>query len=94
MLALSETLGHPWPVLLALSETLSEAEAREERIFLALRTAQGIAEGLVDPAQAAPLLADGRLVRTGSGRLRIPEDHWFVSDDIICRLIPASACTA
>ena len=69
------------------SETLSEAEAREERIFLGLRTAQGIAEGLVDPAQAAPLLADGRLVRTGSGRLRIPEDHWFVSDDIIADLI-------
>ena len=69
------------------SETLSEAEAREERIFLGLRTAQGIAEGLVAPAQAAPLLADGRLVRTGSGRLRIPEDHWFVSDDIIADLI-------
>jgi oxygen-independent coproporphyrinogen-3 oxidase len=69
------------------SETLSDAEAREERIFLGLRTAQGIAEGLVDPAQAAPLLADGRLVRTGSGRLRIPEEHWFVSDDIIADLI-------
>jgi len=68
------------------SEHLTEAEAREERIFLGLRTAQGIAEGLVAPDQAAPLLADGRLVRTG-GRLRIPEDHWFVSDDILADLI-------
>ena len=69
------------------SETLSDEEAREEKIFLGLRTARGIPEGLLDAAQAAQMLADGRLARTAEGRLRIPEDHWFVSDDIIADLI-------
>ena len=68
------------------SETLSEEEIREETIFLGLRTARGIPEGLCDPEKAAAALADGRLVRTGD-RLRIPEDRWFVSDDILTDLI-------
>ena len=33
------------------------------------------------------MLADGRLARVPDSRLRIPEDHWFVSDDIIADLI-------
>ena len=69
------------------SEQLTEAEAREEEVMLGLRTARGIPEGLPDPAAAAEMLSDGRLVRTGEGRLRIPEDHWFVSDDIIAGLV-------
>ena len=69
------------------SEQLTEAEAREEEVMLGLRTARGIPEGLPDPAAAAEMLSDGRLVRTGEGRLRIPEDHWFVSDDIIADLL-------
>ena len=68
-------------------ETLSEEEAREEEIMLGLRTARGIPEGVCDPAKAAAALADGRLVRTDAGRLRIPEDRWFVSDDIIAGLV-------
>ena len=68
------------------SELLSAAEAREEEIFLGLRTARGIPEGLCDPEMAAAALADGRLERTGD-RLRIPEDRWFVSDDILTDLI-------
>lgn len=68
------------------SETLTPEEIREEAIFLGLRTARGIPETLPDPARAARLLADGRLVRN-DGRLRIPEAHWFVSDDIITDLI-------
>lgn len=69
------------------SEQLTEAEAREEEVMLGLRTARGIPEGLPDPAAAAEMLSDGRLVRTGEERLRIPEDHWFVSDDIIAGLV-------
>ena len=69
------------------SEELSATEAREEEIMLGLRTARGIPEGLLDPARSAAMLADGRLVRLPAGRLRIPEDHWFVSDDIIADLI-------
>ncbi|MBQ6243834.1 MAG: coproporphyrinogen III oxidase family protein [Bacteroidales bacterium] len=77
--------GGSWP-LRGGYETLSAAEAREEEIFLGLRTARGIPEGLCDPEKAAAALADGRLVRTGD-RLRIPEDRWFVSDDILTDLI-------
>lgn len=55
--------------------------------MLGLRTARGIPEGLPDPDRAAAALADGRLVRLPDGRLRIPEDRWFVSDDIIADLI-------
>ncbi|MBQ9660795.1 MAG: coproporphyrinogen III oxidase family protein [Bacteroidales bacterium] len=69
------------------SETLSAAEAREEDILLGLRTARGIPEAWLVPARTAPLLSDGRLVRIPDGRVRIPEDHWFVSDDIIADLI-------
>ena len=73
--------GHP-----AGSETLSEEEEREEEIMLGLRTARGVADGRIDAAKAAAALADGRLERAG-GRLRIPEDRWFVSDDIIADLV-------
>ena len=77
--------GGSWPLREGY-ETLSAAEAREEEIFLGLRTARGIPEGLCDPEMAAAALADGRLERTGD-RLRIPEDRWFVSDDILTDLI-------
>ena len=66
---------------------MSAEEAREEEVFLGLRTARGIPEGLCDPEKAAAALADGRLERTPEGRLRIPEDRWFVSDDILADLI-------
>ena len=69
------------------SEQLTEAEAREEEVMLGLRTARGVAEGLLDAAKATAMLADGRLARLPDGRLRIPEDHWFVSDDIIADLL-------
>ena len=68
-------------------EMLSEAEAREEQIFLGLRTARGIPETWLETDAAAEALADGRLVRLPEGRVRIPEDRWFVSDDIIASLI-------
>ena len=67
-------------------EHLSAEEEREEEIMLGLRTARGVADGRIDAAKAAAALADGRLERAG-GRLRIPEDRWFVSDDIIADLV-------
>ena len=68
-------------------EVLSEREALEEVIMLGLRTARGVPEGLLDAARVAAMLADGRLARLPGGRVRIPEDHWFVSDDIVADLI-------
>ena len=67
-------------------EYLSAEEAREEEIMLGLRTARGVADGRIDAAKAAAALSDGRLERAGD-RLRIPEDRWFVSDDIIADLV-------
>ncbi len=68
-------------------ETLTKDEAREEEIFLGLRTARGVPEDLLPKEKAAGMLSDGRLVRIADGRLRIPEDRWFISDDIISDLI-------
>ncbi|MBR5724817.1 MAG: coproporphyrinogen III oxidase family protein [Bacteroidales bacterium] len=81
-----DVAGGSWP-LRGDREELSEEEAKEEEIMLGLRTARGIPEGLVAPERAEVMLADGRLARLDGGRLRIPEDHWFVSDDIIADLI-------
>ena len=69
------------------SERLSDEESVEEQIMLGLRTARGVAEGLLDAASAAAMLSDGRLERLPGGRVRIPENHWFVSDDIIADLL-------
>ena len=69
------------------SETLSAAEVREEKIMLGLRTARGIPQDWLEAEAATEALAEGRLVQTGDGRLRIPEDRWFVSDGLIADLI-------
>ena len=66
---------------------MSAEEAREEEIMLGLRTAKGIPAELLDAAKAAEMLADGRLAQLPDGHLRIPEDYWFVSDDIIADLL-------
>ena len=68
-------------------EELSEQEAWEETVMLGLRTARGVAEGLLDAGKAAAMLADDRLERLPGGRVRSPENHWFVSDDIIADLL-------
>jgi len=78
--------GGSWP-LRGGKEVLSETEAKEEEVMLGLRTARGVAEGLLDAAKAAAMLADGRLARLPDGHIRIPEAYWFVSDDIIADLL-------
>ena len=68
-------------------ESLTVEEKHEEEVMLGLRTARGVAEGLLEAGKAAAMLADGRLERLPDGRVRIPENHWFVSDDIIADLL-------
>lgn len=68
-------------------ELLSKQEAREEEVMLGLRTAKGVAEGLLEADKAATLLADGRLERLPGGHVRIPENQWFISDSIIADLL-------
>lgn len=71
-------------------ETLSDDDIRIETIMLGLRTATGLPEEilqcLVDPATLARLVTLGQLVHKGKN-LRIPENHFFVADEIIRELI-------
>lgn len=84
------------------SEILSRQQYREEEIMLSLRTDKGISGAFFaeDPCaakNAEKLLRAGALESVGRDsmggfalhelQVRIPEDHMFVSDDIISELI-------
>ena len=71
-------------------ESLSVEDEKVETLMLALRTAKG-ADGEFLRANCLPgnielMLKEGALVQEGR-RYRIPEDHFFVSDQIIRQLI-------
>ena len=71
------------------SESLSVEDEKVETLMLALRTARGVdGEFLFANCKGEDiqrLLQEGALVKTGR-RYRIPEDHFFVSDEIIREL--------
>ena len=70
------------------SEVLTEEQIREERIMLGLRTAEGVPAELLSRCSPEPSDCTGRLEPSAvPGNLRIPEDRWFVADDIIAELI-------
>lgn len=73
------------------SETLSDRDVAVEKLMLALRTAAGMPEeellACADPEAVSALLDEGALIKIRDGRLRIAENHFFVSDDIITSLI-------
>ena len=68
-------------------ETLTEEEVTLETLMLGLRTADGLEEDWLrahcDPAVLQTLKGEGALVPSQEGRLRISEDRFFVSDDLI-----------
>ena len=71
-------------------EALSVEDEKVETLMLALRTARGV-DGEFLLANCLPdnvnrLLEEGALIKVGR-RYRIPEDHFFVSDQIIRELI-------
>ena len=72
------------------SEILSENDSKLERIMLSLRTSDGedaaFLHGNCSQEALGRLLSEGALSEE-NGRIRIPEDHFFVSDDIIKELI-------
>jgi len=66
------------------SEELTEGELAEEKVMLGLRTSEGVDEAMLAHDEILEnLMASGALVEAPGGRLRIPEDHFFVSDSII-----------
>jgi len=68
------------------SEVIGPENARLEKLMLGLRTSDGLPEeeirNICDPSAVEECLAAGRLVRVLS-HIRIPEDHFFVSESII-----------
>ena len=77
-------------------ELLTEAQIREEQIMLGLRTAGGIPASLCHPADLScppeRSVAESKDLLIPSalpGHLSIPEEHWFVADDIIAGLFPS-----
>ncbi len=68
-------------------ESLDDEEIRIEKIMLSLRTENGIEPAYIPEKQLKTFLADGALVTTEDGKVRIPEDRFFVSDEIIRELI-------
>lgn len=68
-------------------ETLTGTQVKEERIMLGLRTCDGAAaESLPDNVAVKRMIDEGVLAPSGPGRMRIPEERWFVSDDIISEI--------
>lgn len=67
-------------------EQLSPEDEKVERIMLGLRTEDGIAPDLLSLNMLEEMIADGSLV-WAADNVRIPEDHFFVSDEIIRKLI-------
>ena len=71
-------------------EILSPEDIRIERIMLPLRTDLGMSEeelrSLAGHESVDRLIFEGALVRSPGG-IRIPEDHFFTSDEIIRELI-------
>ena len=71
-------------------EILSEEDTLVETVMLSLRRDSGIdaetLHGICNEKAIGKLVAEGALLRQGE-RYRIPEDHFFVSDEIIRELI-------
>ena len=72
------------------ADSLSVEDEKVETLMLALRTARGADEEFLQanciPGSIEQLLQEGCLVKVGR-RYRIPEDHFFVSDEIIRSLV-------
>ena len=73
------------------SETLDQEQKKIEKIMLGLRTASGVEEEFLRDsctgAVLAEALANGNLEALGNGMVRIPEDRFFISDNIISSII-------
>ena len=71
-------------------ESLSVEDEKVETLMLALRTSRGIDEEFLfancRQSVIDSLIGEGALVKVGR-RYRIPEDHFFVSDEIIRELV-------
>lgn len=72
---------------IAEKEILTEENMLMETVMLGLRTDTGVDPACLPHAPMSMLLYEGALEWTREGNLRIPEDHFFVSDEIIRELV-------
>lgn len=68
-------------------EILTESNMLMEKIMLGLRADTGVELSCLPKRQAEILLEKGALEMTPDGKARIPEDRFFVSDEIIRELV-------
>ena len=73
------------------SETLDQEQLIMERVMLGLRTAAGVPEpyhrSTCDESLIDVSLENGNLIRLADGNIRIPENRFFVSDNIIAGIV-------
>ena len=73
------------------SEELDKEQLTMEKVMLGLRTAIGVPEPYLrstcDEALIDESLGNGNLVRLADGNIRIPENRFFISDNIISSII-------
>ena len=73
------------------SETLDQEQLVLERVMLGLRTAAGVPEPYLrstcDESLIDESLENGNLIRLDDGNIRIPENRFFVSDNIIAGIV-------
>lgn len=67
-------------------EVLTGEQLHTEKIMLGLRTDRGVPFHVLDPSKVGRMVADGKLQMEGL-MLRIPEEYFFISDNIIEELI-------
>lgn len=68
-------------------ETLTPEQVKEEKVMLGLRTGEGIEPSLVSLTNPVSAHLEKTNPADPDGRLRIPENKWFISDSIIADLI-------
>ena len=68
------------------SEQLSPEDERVEKIMLGLRTEKGVEKSICDARAVKDLVGQGALIENGE-RIRIPESHFFTSEQIIGALL-------
>ena len=72
-------------------EELDQEQLVLERVMLGLRTAAGVPEPYLrstcDELLIDESLENGNLIRLADGNIRIPENRFFVSDNIIAGIV-------
>ena len=73
------------------SETLTQEQLVLERVMLGLRTSEGLSEEFLrsacDKDQVEEAFRCGNLVRIPDEKVRIPENRFFISDNIISSIV-------